>query len=161
MPVWWAASQGAAHRTVTVNCDQQKSGWLPRGLAQPNKPMPFLRAFSMLPSVLVRALVSLPLMLLATGLWAAHHEHPTATDLAIQATLVLFMAALLVNVIISVVAILRERDTSEPPTDHRANRFASELEPARPQRAAPEGATQPATEAATEGVTAKQALSEG
>ena len=115
----------------------------------------------MLPSVLLRALVSLPLMLLATGLWAAHHEHPTATDLAIQAMLVLFMAALLVNVIISVVAILRERDTSEPPADNRANRFASELEPAGPQRPAPEGPTQPATAAPSERLPAKQALSEG
>lgn len=87
--------------------------------------MSFLRAFSMLSPMLLRGLLSLPLMLLATGLWAAHHEHPTATDLAIQALLLLFMAALLVNVVISIVAILRERDASES-ADRRANPIASD-----------------------------------
>jgi hypothetical protein len=123
--------------------------------------MSFLRAFSMLPPMLVGALVSLPLMLLATGLWAAaHHDHPTATDLAIQAMLLLFMAALLVNVIISVVAILRERDTSDP-AEHRASQFAAELEPQRPGRAAPAATTPAPAEAPSNRVTATQALSEG
>jgi hypothetical protein len=116
--------------------------------------MPFFRAFSVLPPVLLRALLSLPLVLLATGLWAAHHEHPAATDLAIQAMLLLFMAALLVNVIISVVAILCERDPSDL-AEHRGNQSASELEPPRPVRAAP--AT---SQAPSDAVTAKQALSE-
>ena len=120
--------------------------------------MSFLRAFSKLPPMLARALVSLPLMPLATGLWAAHHDHPTATDLAIQAMLLLFMAALLVNVIISVVAILRERDASDP-TEHRASQFAAELEPPRPGRSAP-AATPPGPSEASDRATARQALSE-
>jgi hypothetical protein len=53
-------------------------------------------------------------MLVATALWAAHSEHSTVTDLAIQATLLVFMTALLVNVIASVVAILRAREGSDP-----------------------------------------------
>jgi hypothetical protein len=122
--------------------------------------MPFFRAFCMLPPMLVRALVSLPLMLLATGLWAAtHHDHPTATDLAIQAMLLLFMAALLVNVIISVVAILRERDTADP-AEHRASQLASELEPQRPGRTAPAATTPAPAEGPSDRVTATQALSE-
>jgi hypothetical protein len=54
-------------------------------------------------------------MLLATALWAAHAEHPTATDLALQAMLVLFIGTLLANVVVSVVAILRERQLVDPP----------------------------------------------
>jgi len=92
----------------------------------------------------VRAIVSLPLMLLATALWAAHVEHPSATDLAIQAMLVLFMAALLVNVIISVVTILRDREAPDP-AERSASRFGSELEPQRPAHASP-----PSTTAAAE-----------
>jgi hypothetical protein len=123
--------------------------------------MPFFRAVSMLPPMFVRALVSLPLMLLATGLWAAaHHDHPTATDLAIQAMLLLFMASLLINVVISVVAILRERDTSDP-AEHRAGQLASELEPQRPGRTAPAAPTSAPAEAPSDRVTAKQALCEG
>src|SRR5262245_31871170 len=122
--------------------------------------MSFLRALSVLPPMLVRALVSLPLMLLATGLWAAHHDHPTATDLAIQAMLVFFMAALLVNVILSVVAILREREASDP-AEHRATPFASVPQPQRPERGAPAATTPAASEAPGGGVTAKQALSKG
>jgi hypothetical protein len=121
--------------------------------------MSFLRAFSVLPPMFVRALVSLPLMLLATGLWAAHHDHPTATDLAIQALLLLFMAALLVNVIISVVAILRERETAEP-AEQRAIKFAAELEPERPGRGAAVATPPAPSEASSNPVTAMQALSE-
>jgi len=109
--------------------------------------------------MLVRALVSLPLMLLATGLWAAHHDHPTATDLAIQAMLVLFMVALFVNVILSVVAILCERENSDP-SEQRATPFAVEPEPQRPVRAAPAATTRAASEAPSDAVTAKQVLSE-
>jgi hypothetical protein len=70
----------------------------------------------------------------------------------------LFMAALIVNVIISVVAILRERETSD--AEHRVNTFASELKPQRPGRAAPAATTSAPAEAPSERVTAKQALSE-
>ena len=122
--------------------------------------MSFLRALSVLPPMLVRALVSLPLMLLATGLWAAHHDHPTAADLAIQAMLLLFMAALLVNVVVSVVAILRERETADA-AEHRASRrTASELEPQRPVRGAPTATPPGPSEATSDRATATQALSE-
>ena len=117
-------------------------------------------SLSVLPPALVRAVVSLPLMLLATGLWAAHHDHPTATDLAIQAMLLLFMVALLVNVIVSVVAILRERDAADQ-VDGRTRRFASKLETQRSARSAPTGATATTSEVSSERVPAKQALSEG
>src|SRR5262245_2360451 len=97
--------------------------------------MPTVPRTPILPAALVRALVSLPSTLLATALWAAAHaEHPTATDLAIQAMLVLFMAALLVNVVVSVFAILRERHPLDPP-DAGAGAFAAELEQ-HPARAA-------------------------
>src|SRR5262245_27555448 len=105
--------------------------------------MPSTRAMLLLPATLVRAIVSLPLMLLATALWAAHAEYPTATDLAIQAMLTLFMAALLVNVVLSVIAILRERQVIDPP-EGAASSFASELKQA-PTRAAPQGTTPPST----------------
>lgn len=121
--------------------------------------MSFLRAFNVLPPMLARALVSLPLMLLATGLWAAHHDHPTAADLAIQAMLLLFMAALLVNVVVSVVAILRESETADV-AEHRASRTACELEPPRPGRAAPTATPPGASEATSDRATATQALSE-
>jgi hypothetical protein len=87
--------------------------------------MPSARATRILPATLVRAIVSLPPMLVATALWAAHSEHPTVTDLAIQATLLVFMAALLVNVIASVVAILREREGSDP-GESRASHLTSD-----------------------------------
>ena len=80
--------------------------------------MPGAPSTPFLAAALVRAIVSLPVMLLATALWAAHAEHATAADLALQAMLVLFMAALLVNVILSAVSILRQRhvlDASEEP----------------------------------------------
>jgi NADH:ubiquinone oxidoreductase subunit K len=90
--------------------------------------MPRTRATRLLPATLVRAIVSLPLMLLATALWAAAHaEHPTVTDLAIQAMLVLFIAALFVNVVLSVVAILRERHVLDPP-EVGGSSFVAELE---------------------------------
>ena len=85
--------------------------------------MPSPRAINVLPALLVRALVALPPMLLATALGAGHAEHTSLWDLTLQATLLLFMAALLVNVIASVVAILREpqRDeASDDPSPRRA-----------------------------------------
>jgi hypothetical protein len=91
---------------------------------------------------------------------AAHPDHHTVTDLAIQAALVLFMAALLVNVIVSVVAILRERDAPEP-VKHRASRLASKLESQRRARAAAAATAPAGSEPRSERVTARQALSEG
>jgi hypothetical protein len=92
-----------------------------------------------LPASLVRAIVSLPPMLLPTALSAAHAEHPTGEDFAIQAMLVLFMGALLVNVIVSAVVILRERHVIDP--EGGASPLASEQEqrpaPAAPQAKAP------------------------
>jgi len=72
--------------------------------------MPASRAINLLPAMLVRALAALPPMLLATALAAAHAEQASVADLAVQATLLVLLAALLVNVIVSVVAILRDRD---------------------------------------------------
>src|SRR5262245_32417898 len=121
--------------------------------------MPPTRATRLLPATLVRAIVSLPLMLLATALWAAAHaEHPTATDLAIQAMLVLFMGALFVNVVISVVAILRERHVVDPP-EAGASPLVSELEQ-RPARAATVGTTTPAVEPPTDRAPPRRVLSE-
>jgi hypothetical protein len=68
----------------------------------------------MLPSMLVRALVSLPPMLLATALAADHAEHPSVADMVVQAALVVFLAALFINVVLSVVAIFGNEETSEP-----------------------------------------------
>jgi SpoVK/Ycf46/Vps4 family AAA+-type ATPase len=80
--------------------------------------------------------------------------------MVVQAALVVFMAALFINVVVSVVAILSERDAADP-ADGRARRFASELEPQRPARAAPVSTTQqPASESPSERVPAKQTLSE-
>ena len=114
---------------------------------------------SRLPAMLRRAVVSLPLLLLATKLWAAHAEHPSATDLAIQAMLVLFMVALLVNVIISVIAILRDREAPDP-ADCGASRFGSELEPQRPPRAPPPSTAPAAAELSSSRAPVKQVLSE-
>lgn len=115
------------------------------------------RTTRLLPATLVRAIVSLPLMLLATALRAAHAEHPTATDLAIQAMLVLFMAALLVNVVLSVVAFLRERHLDPP--EAGASPFVSELKQ-HPARAAPPGKTPPAVASPTDRTPPRQVLSE-
>jgi hypothetical protein len=88
-------------------------------------------------------------MLLANALWAAAHaEHPTATDLAIQAMLVLFVAALLVNVVLSVVAILGERHVIDPP-EGGATSLVPELEQ-RPARAAPPADVPPVVEVPSE-----------
>jgi hypothetical protein len=106
-----------------------------------------------------RAILSLPLMLLATALWAAAHaEHPTATDLAIQAMLVLLMAALLVNVVLSVVAILHERHVLDPP-EAGAGPLVAELEQ-RPARPAPQGTTPPAVASPTDRTLPRPVLSE-
>jgi hypothetical protein len=121
--------------------------------------MPIFRAFSGLTAMLRPAVVSLPLLLLATKLWAAHAEHPSATDLAIQAMLVLFMAALLVNVIISVVTILRDREAPDP-ADRGASRFTSELEPQRPARASPPSTAAAVSELPSNRAPPKQVLSE-
>jgi len=74
----------------------------------------------------------------------------------VQAALLFFMAALLVHVIISGVAILREREAIDP-LDGRASRLVSELDE-RPVRTAPQG-KMPA-EATSERAPAQQALSE-
>ena len=111
-----------------------------------------------LPATLVRAIVSVPLMLLATTLRAAHAEHPTATDLALQVLLVLFMAALLVNVIVSVVAILRERHVADP-QEGGAAAFVSELKP-RAGPTAPQGHTPSVMRSPSEHTAAQQILSE-
>ena len=94
------------------------------------------RANSMLPAMLIRAGVCLPPML-GTALAAGHADHHTITDVLVQAALLFFMAALLVHVIISVVAILREREAIDP-LDGRAGRLVSELDE-RPVRTAPQG----------------------
>ena len=117
------------------------------------------RALSRLSALLRRIAVSLPLLLLATKSWAAHAEHPSATELAIQAMLVLFMAALLVNVIISVLAILRDREASDP-ADRGASRCGSELKPQRPARAPATTTTAAAAELPSNPAPAKQVLSE-
>jgi hypothetical protein len=128
---------------------------------QNSRPPPIMsvpRATSILPATLVRTIVSLPLMLLATALWAAAHaENLTATDLAIQAMLVLFMIALLVNVILSVVANLRERHVLDPPAGG-ASSFVAEVEQ-RSIRAAPPGNAPPVVEAPREHAPPPQALS--
>src|SRR5262245_25015842 len=110
-----------------------------------------------LPAAIVRAILSLPLMLLATALWAAHAEHPTATDLAIQAMLVLFVAALLVNVVLSVVAILCERHVLDPPEG--ASSLLAELED-RPARSAPPANVPSGIKAPSDRAPARRALSE-
>jgi hypothetical protein len=51
-------------------------------------------------------------------------EHPTMLDLVVQAALVVFMGALFINVVLSVVAILGEREISDP-ADGRTHRFTS------------------------------------
>jgi hypothetical protein len=95
-----------------------------------------------------RAILSLPLMLLATALWAAAHaEHPTATDLAIQAMLVLL-----------VVAILHERHVLDPP-EAGAGPLVAELEQ-RPARPAPQGTTPPAVASPTDRTLPRPVLSE-
>jgi cation transporter-like permease len=120
--------------------------------------MPSARVIRILPATLVRALVWLPLILLATALWAAAHaEHPTATDLAIQVMLVLFMAALFVNVVLSVVAILRERHVLDPPEVGRSP-FVSE--PEQPARSGPQGKAPPSVGSPTGRTPPRQVLSE-
>ena len=99
----------------------------------------------MLTSMLVRALVSLPPMPLATALAAGHAEHPGVTDFVVQAALVVFLAALLINVVVSVIAILGEREMSDP-TDGRARRFAGEREQRPSLAAEPQGKTSEAKE---------------
>jgi hypothetical protein len=73
--------------------------------------------------------------------------------------LVLFMAALLVNVIISVLAILRDREAPDP-ADRGASRFGSELKPQRPARAPATTTTAAAAELPSNPAPAKQVLSE-
>jgi hypothetical protein len=126
--------------------------------SRPVRPMSASRATRILPATLVRAIVSLPLMLLATALWAAHAEHPTTTDLAIQAMLMLFMAALVVNVIFSVVAILRERHVLDPP-EGAASSFATEQEQ-RPTRGASQGTAPASAQPLNERAPSRRALSE-
>jgi hypothetical protein len=64
-------------------------------------------------------------------------EHPTALDLVVQAALVVFMAALFINVVLSVVAILGDGEISDP-ADGRTQRFTSPPErgPSLAERAA-------------------------
>jgi hypothetical protein len=85
--------------------------------------------------------VSATLMLLATALWAAAHaEHPTVTDLAIQAILVLFMSG--ASTSSSVVPTLRERHVIDAP-EAGASPFVAEVEQ-RSARAAAQGTIPPA-----------------
>jgi hypothetical protein len=53
---------------------------------------------------------------LPTAAFAVGHppEHPTMLDLVVQAALVVFLAALFINVVLSVVAIFGNEETSEP-----------------------------------------------
>jgi len=60
----------------------------------------------------VSAIVSMPPTLLATALVAGHAEHHGLADMAVQWALVLIGTALLINVVASAWAILRERETS-------------------------------------------------
>ena len=62
---------------------------------------------------------------LAVALAVGHADHPTTADIVLQAVLLLFIAALLINVVVSVVAILREREITDP-ADGRASRFAGQ-----------------------------------
>jgi hypothetical protein len=97
------------------------------------------RANSMLSPILVHAGVWFPAML-GTALAAGHADHHhTVADLVLEVALLLVMAALLIHVILTVVAILRERDLSIPGD----GRFASE-------DAAPQGPTLAALDASSE-----------
>jgi len=60
----------------------------------------------------VSAIVSMPPTLLATALVAGHAKHHGLADMAVQWALVLIGTALLINVVASAWAILRERETS-------------------------------------------------
>ena len=73
----------------------------------------------------------------SVALVAGNPEHPSATDMVVQGVLVLFLAALLIHVVVSVVAILGDREISDP-ADGRSRRFAGEPEH-RPSRAEPPG----------------------
>jgi hypothetical protein len=113
----------------------------------------------MLPSMLDNALVSLPLTLLATTLVATGHaEHVSVAEMLVQAALIVFLAALLLNVILSVVAILRERHVLDPP-ETGASSFVAELEQ-RPARATPPGTTSPPTQSLGEHAPPRQIVSE-
>ena len=76
----------------------------------------------------------------SVALAAGHADHPSAADMVVQAALVVFMAALLINVIVSVVAILGEREMPDP-ADGRTRRFAGEREQHPSQAAEPQGKT--------------------
>ena len=67
--------------------------------------------------------LALPTAAFAVG----HPEHPTVLDLVVQAALVVFMAALFINVVFSVVAIFGEQEISDP-AERRTHRFASSPE---------------------------------
>ena len=70
---------------------------------------------------------SLALALPTAAFAVGHPEHPTVLDLAVQAALVVFLAALFVNVVLSVVAILGEGEISDPGKG-RTHHFTSPLE---------------------------------
>ncbi len=80
---------------------------------------------------------------LPTAAFAVGHppEHPTVLDLIVQAALVVFLAALFINVVFSVVAIFGDEEISDP-ADGRTRRFQSPPEPgpslAEPAAKAPE-----------------------
>jgi hypothetical protein len=76
----------------------------------------------------------------SVALAAGHADHPSAADMVVQAALVVFMAALLINVIVSVVAILGEREMPDP-ADGRTRRFAGEREQHPSQAPEPQGKT--------------------
>lgn len=78
----------------------------------------------------------------------------------VELAFLILLGGLLINVVASVISILRERDGPDS-ADKRANRVAAELEPQRPVLAAPAHPTQPMSEAPIDPVAAKQALSEG
>ena len=82
---------------------------------------------------------SLALALPTAAFAVGHPEHPTVLDLAVQAALVVFLAALFINVVLSVVAILGEGEISDP-ADARTLRFTSPPERclAEPAAKAPE-----------------------
>ena len=63
---------------------------------------------------------------LPTAAFAVGHppEHPTVLDLLVQAALVVFLAALFINVVLSVVAILGKEETTEP-ADGRTHHLTS------------------------------------
>ena len=67
---------------------------------------------------------SLALALPTAAFAVGHPEHPTVLDLVVQAALVVFLAALFINVVFSVVAIFGDGEISDP-ADGRTRRFQS------------------------------------